>query len=63
VSLSEDAKSILATLSKNERMPLQELKEAAGLSNKKWDKAVKELTKQNIAKVEKSVDGLWIGVV
>jgi lysyl-tRNA synthetase class 2 len=63
VSLSEDAKSILATLSKNERMPLQELKEAAGLSNKKWDKAVKELTKQNIAKVEKSEDGLWIGVV
>ena len=40
-----------------------ELKNQSGLSNKKWDKAIKELTKNNLAKIEKVDDGLFVEVV
>ena len=35
-------------------MELVDLKVKSGLSNKKWDKTIKELTKNNLAKVEKT---------
>lgn len=60
VALTDEAKEVLALLKKGGTMELSALKEQAGLSNKKWDKAVKELTKNNIAKVEKTEDGLQI---
>ena len=37
-----------------------ELKTASGLSNKKWDKAIKGLTKNKVAKVEKNEEGLFV---
>jgi len=44
-------------------MDLNVLKEQAGLSNKKWDKAIKGLTKNGLAKVEKTEEGLFVSVV
>jgi lysyl-tRNA synthetase class 2 len=41
-------------------MPLAELREKAGLSGKKWDRAVKDLTKNDILQVEKTDQGLQV---
>lgn len=60
VELSEEAKTILDDLTKSGKTELATLKESAGLSNKKWDKAVKELTQNGLAKVEKTEEGLFI---
>ena len=63
VAVSEDAKAVFEILKKAERFDLNELKVKSGLSNKKWDKTIKELTKNNLAKVEKTDEGLFVGVV
>ncbi len=63
VALTDEAKSVLEILKKAEKLPLADLKAQAGLSNKKWDKSIKELTKNNLAKVEKNDDGLFVEVV
>jgi lysyl-tRNA synthetase, class II len=63
VVLTDEAKAVLALLKKGGTMELNTLKEQAGLSNKKWDKAVKELTKNKLASVEKTEDGLFIEFV
>ena len=63
VELSDEAKSILESLKKVEKVPLNDLKIQSGLSNKKWDKSIKELTKNNLAKVNKTDDGLFIEVI
>ncbi len=60
VELSEEAKMILDILKKAEIVVLSDLKTQSGLSNKKWDKSIKELTKNNMAKVEKNDDGLFV---
>ncbi|MFS4446961.1 lysine--tRNA ligase [Maribacter sp. 2307UL18-2] len=60
VELSEEAKQVLDSLKKVEMLPLADLKEQSGLSNKKWDKSIKELTKNNLAKVEKNEEGLFV---
>ncbi|MGI9527664.1 MAG: lysine--tRNA ligase [Weeksellaceae bacterium] len=62
VEVSEDAKSVLSILKEDNRMALNALKEQSGLSNKKWDKAIKELTKKELAKVEKNDEGLWVEI-
>ncbi len=62
VAISEDAKAVLEILKKSERIALNSLKEASGLSNKKWDKAIKDLTKNKVAKVEKTDDGLFVEI-
>ncbi|PWN69216.1 lysine--tRNA ligase [Chryseobacterium phosphatilyticum] len=54
IELGEDEKVILEILnSQEEAMSLTEVKERSQLSGKKWDKASKTLTKNNIVKVEK----------
>ncbi len=63
VQLNEEEKSVLAILQKSERILLTELKDQSGLSNKKWDKAIKGLTKHGIAKVSKTDDGLFVEVI
>ena len=63
VAISEDAKAVLEILKESEKLALNDLKEASGLSNKKWDKAIKDLTKNKVAKVEKTDDGLFVEVV
>ncbi len=63
VAMSEDEKAVLAILKSNEKMTLDALKTKSGLSNKKWDKTIKGLTKHGVAKVEKTDDGLFVEVV
>ena len=60
VELSEEAKAVLDNLTKTGKTELAALKEHAGLSNKKWDKSIKELTKNGLAKVEKTDEGLFV---
>ena len=62
VELTEEEKAILSLLKTNSPIELAQLKEQAGLSNKKWDVSLKGLTKKGIAKVEKTEDGLWVSV-
>jgi lysyl-tRNA synthetase class 2 len=60
VELNEEEKAILSLLKTNSPIELAQLKEQAGLSNKKWDVSLKGLTKKGLAKVKKTKDGLWI---
>ncbi len=62
VAVSEDAKAVFEILKKAEKLELVDLKTQSGLSNKKWDKTIKELTKNNLAKVEKTDNGLFVGM-
>ena len=61
-NLGEDAKMVLELLEKQEKIALPELKLQSGLSNKKWDKAIKELTKSQLARVEKTEEGLFVHI-
>lgn len=61
--ISDDAKAILEILNKAEKLELVDLKSQSGLSNKKWDKSIKELTKNSLAKVEKTEDGLFVEMI
>lgn len=63
VAVSEDSKMILELLGKSGNTELNELKTKSGLSGKKWDKAIKELTANKLAKVEKTDDGLFVDLV
>ena len=63
VALSEDEKQVLEYLKDHTPIFLVELKAQSGLSNKKWDKTIKHLTKNNLAKVEKTDDGLFVHAV
>ena len=60
VPLSEEEKLILELLKKESPIDLASLKEKAGLSNKKWDKSLKGLTQNKLAKVTKNEEGLWV---
>jgi lysyl-tRNA synthetase class 2 len=61
--LSEDEKLVLNLLKANSPMDLNSLKEQTGLSNKKWDKAIKALTQHKLARVEKTEEGLSVALV
>jgi len=63
VELSDDEKVVLNLLKDNSPIDLNELKGQTGLSNKKWDKAIKGLTKNKLAKVEKTDAGLFVSLV
>jgi len=63
VELNDDEKAVLALLEKAEKIGLNELKTQSGLSNKKWDKTIKGLTKNSLAKVEKTEEGLFVEIV
>ena len=63
VELSEEEKMVLNLLKENSPIDLNELKGQTGLSNKKWDLAIKGLRKHSLVKVEKSEDGLIVWVV
>ena len=60
IALSDDEKQIFELIKEKDQMLLNELKEAAGLSNKKWDKAIKGLTKNKVLQVEKTDDELIV---
>ena len=53
LDLNENEKIIFEILQNNKTMQLSNLKTQTELSNKGWDKAIKSLTKQGLAKVSK----------
>ena len=63
VALTDEEKAVFAILKSNSPIELNTLKEQSGLSNKKWDKTIKGLTKHGIAKVSKTDAGLFVAVV
>ena len=60
--LTEEEQLIIDLLKKESPISLVTLKEQAGLSNKKWDKAIKGLTAKSIAEVKKSDDVLTVSL-
>lgn len=64
VELGEDEKVILEVLGSQEvPFELNEVKTRSQLSGKKWDKASKTLTKNNLVKVDKIDEVLWMKLV
>jgi len=63
VVMSDDEKAVLTILKSNSPIDLSILKTQSGLSNKKWDKTIKGLTKNNLAKVNKTDEGLFVALV
>ncbi len=64
VELGEDEKAIIEILnSQEESLELSEVKNRSQLSGKKWDKASKTLTKNNLVKVDKIDEVLWMKLV
>lgn len=61
--LEGDAKVVFEMLEKEEKIDLNALKDQSGLSNKKWDKAMKKLTQGGFAKVDKTEEGLFVEVI
>ena len=62
IELNEEEKAVLAIISKVEKIDLMALKTQSGLSNKKWDKTIKGLTKNGVAKVNKTDQGLFVEI-
>jgi lysyl-tRNA synthetase class 2 len=60
--LTEEEQLIIDLLKKESPIGLLSLKEQAGLSNKKWDKAIKGLTAKSIAEVKKSDNTLTVSL-
>lgn len=60
VELSEEEKIVFDLLKTQSPVDLVELKGKTDLSNKKWDIAIKGLTKNKLAKVSKTDDGLTV---
>ena len=63
LNLNESEKSIYVLIKKNESNNLNKVKEDSNLSNKAWDKGIKNLVKNNLVKVVKSNEGLFIQLV
>lgn len=61
--LTDNEKLIFDILSKEQSMDLGALKDAAGLSNKQWDKGIKGLGKHGLTKVTKTDEGLIVDLV
>ena len=60
VTLTEEEKAVVSILKSASPIDLNELKSKSGLSNKKWDKTIKGLTKNKLAKVDKTEEGLLV---
>ncbi len=60
--MTDDEKLLMNILKANSPIDLNELKGQTGLSNKKWDKAIKGLTKNKLARVEKTDAGLFVSL-
>jgi len=60
IPLTEEEKNVLELLKKESPIEINTIKEKSSLSNKKWDKTIKSLTKNNLAKVVKDEKGLWV---
>ncbi|MFD0964818.1 lysine--tRNA ligase [Pseudofulvibacter geojedonensis] len=63
VAMTDEEKAVFNILKDNSPIDLNNLKTQSGLSNKKWDKTIKGLTKNKLAKVNKTEEGLFVEVV
>ena len=63
VPMSDEEKAVFEILKTQSPIVLNDLKAQSGLSNKKWDKTMKGLTKLGVAKVNKTDDGLFVEIV
>jgi len=60
VPMSDEEKAVFEIIKIKSPLDLNDLKSQSGLSNKKWDKAIKGLTKLGVAKVSKTDEGLFV---
>lgn len=60
VAMTDEEKVVFTILKSNSPIDLNVLKGQSGLSNKKWDATIKGLTKNKLAKVSKTEDGLFV---
>lgn len=60
IDLKEEEKVVLELLKKESPQELNNLKAKSGLSNKKWDKALKGLRNHELANVNKTDEGLFV---
>ena len=63
IELNDEEKAVLNLVEKAGKIELNDLKAQSALSNKKWDKTIKGLTKKEVAKVSKTDEGLFVEVV
>jgi len=63
IELNDEEKAVLNLVEKAGKIDLNDLKMQSGLSNKKWDKTIKGLTKKEVAKVSKTDEGLFVALV
>lgn len=63
VAMTEEEKAVLTLLKSNAPIDLNTLKAQSGLSNKKWDATIKGLTKNKLAKVNKTEAGLFVDII
>ena len=61
--MTEEEKAVYAILKNTSPIDLNLLKEQSGLSNKKWDASIKNLTKNKAAKVSKTDNGLFVEII
>ncbi|OZV67122.1 lysine--tRNA ligase [Winogradskyella aurantia] len=62
-AMTEEEKAVFNILKSDSPIDLSTLKSESGLSNKKWDKTIKALTKHGLAKVNKTEKGLFVEVL
>ena len=63
IELSEEEKKLIKFIKNNSPVELILAKSESGLSNKKWDKTIKSLTKNKLASVKKINDKLVIQAI
>lgn len=63
VELTEDEKVVLDLLKQESPVELNTLKRQTGLSNKKWDKALKGLRNKDLTGVNKTEEGLYVEII
>lgn len=62
VAMTDEEKAVFQILKSKAPMDLNVLKSESGLSNKKWDITIKGLTKNKLATVTKTDDGLFVDI-
>ena len=60
LKLNDEEKKVFDFMKKNKKVEIEELKNYAELSNKKWDKTIKSLTKNKLLKVFKNDSGIFV---
>ncbi|MEO2100158.1 MAG: lysine--tRNA ligase, partial [Flavobacteriaceae bacterium] len=63
IALTDEEKSVLQLIKQKSPAILPEVKEKVGLSNKKWDKAIKGLSQKKVIQVIKDENGLFIEIL